>query len=407
MTTTTAATNPILDITNYQNTSPTTNTTSATKAAAKAASNTLGKNDFMNLLVTQLKNQDPLSPQDNQQMAAQMAQFSQLESLQNMQTSIDNLGKIFTDMASKQSDSASAVTSSSATALIGKNVRFKQTAVDAPAIGSTADLLVQAKSGSVMVISDDKGNAVRTIPLDGTFKDGSSILDSTGSGKVSWDGTDDNGKPAASGSYTVSVKDQATLADSGYAYHDATIDSVGFDSTGPILQAGAQAFRMKDLVNLKDGAGASTATASDNGAATSAALSMIGKTARFRDASADLTKSGASWNFTAAAGSIGQILDGNGNVVKSFSVDGSNNDGSTIMNATKGYGTYAWDGAQGSGNASAAGTYYLRIVNPAQTATTGTVFQEGTINNVAFDAQGSPNLVCGDKVWALKDLFTI
>ncbi|MBW7990120.1 MAG: hypothetical protein FVQ84_08925 [Planctomycetes bacterium] len=43
--------------------------------------------DYMNLLVTQLQNQNPLEPLDNNQMAAQLAQFSQLQQLESMNTS--------------------------------------------------------------------------------------------------------------------------------------------------------------------------------------------------------------------------------------------------------------------------------------------------------------------------------
>ena len=43
--------------------------------------------DFMNLLVTQLKNQDPMEPMDSQDMAAQLAQFTQLQQLEEMNSS--------------------------------------------------------------------------------------------------------------------------------------------------------------------------------------------------------------------------------------------------------------------------------------------------------------------------------
>lgn len=50
----------------------------------RAPGSTLDKDAFMMMLVTQMKNQDPMNPMDNSQMSAQMAQFSSLEQMQNM-----------------------------------------------------------------------------------------------------------------------------------------------------------------------------------------------------------------------------------------------------------------------------------------------------------------------------------
>lgn len=50
----------------------------------------LGKDAFLQLLVTQLQHQDPLSPQDNSEFVAQLAQFSSLEALQNLSSSMNN-----------------------------------------------------------------------------------------------------------------------------------------------------------------------------------------------------------------------------------------------------------------------------------------------------------------------------
>ena len=49
---------------------------------------TLGKNEFLNLFVTQLKNQDPLDPMDSSEFTAQLAQFSSLEQLNNINDGI-------------------------------------------------------------------------------------------------------------------------------------------------------------------------------------------------------------------------------------------------------------------------------------------------------------------------------
>jgi flagellar basal-body rod modification protein FlgD len=62
-----------------------TDTTAAANATSNpAATNTVTKDEFLQLFVTQLKNQDPLNPMDSAGFTAQLAQFSSLEQLQNI-----------------------------------------------------------------------------------------------------------------------------------------------------------------------------------------------------------------------------------------------------------------------------------------------------------------------------------
>jgi flagellar basal-body rod modification protein FlgD len=58
---------------------------------ARKVSGTLGKDDFLRLLVTQLENQDPTSPLDDKEFISQMAQFSTLEQMTQMNTTLGNL----------------------------------------------------------------------------------------------------------------------------------------------------------------------------------------------------------------------------------------------------------------------------------------------------------------------------
>ena len=63
----------------------------AATAAASTANTMLGKDAFLNLLVTQMQHQDPTQPQDSNQMIAQLAQFSSLEQLTNIQQSLQDI----------------------------------------------------------------------------------------------------------------------------------------------------------------------------------------------------------------------------------------------------------------------------------------------------------------------------
>ena len=84
--------------------------TSDPSAAATLQADGLGENAFLNLLVTQMQNQDPLDPEDNTTFLAQLAQFSSLEQLTGIKTDTDSL---VTDLSAGASATGTGSTSSS------------------------------------------------------------------------------------------------------------------------------------------------------------------------------------------------------------------------------------------------------------------------------------------------------
>ena len=70
----------------------------AEKAAEKTKGMDLDKNAFLKLLITQLENQDPLDPQENSEFVAEMAQFSSLEQMTNMNDSLSKINSLVANM---------------------------------------------------------------------------------------------------------------------------------------------------------------------------------------------------------------------------------------------------------------------------------------------------------------------
>src|SRR5450432_1385923 len=60
-------------------------------SSALGTNSTMGEQDFLKLLVAQLKNQDPLAPQDNTQFVSQLAQFSSLQAAMGTNTRLDTI----------------------------------------------------------------------------------------------------------------------------------------------------------------------------------------------------------------------------------------------------------------------------------------------------------------------------
>ncbi|MBM7865631.1 hypothetical protein GTO89_02390 [Heliobacterium gestii] len=111
-----------IDATTTQTTAQTTSSTSTT-AATQSTGASLGKDDFLKLLITQMRYQDPLSPMDNSDMIAQMAQFSSLEQTQNVATNVKEL-------TSTVEKAITSMTQFGGASLIGKEVTATLDALD-------------------------------------------------------------------------------------------------------------------------------------------------------------------------------------------------------------------------------------------------------------------------------------
>ena len=82
------------------------------------------KLDFMNLLVTEMQNQNPLDPMDNKDMAAQLAQFTQLDLSEQMNTNLDSMNQTMEKMNTSFQGAMTVAQFNYARSLLGNQVSF-------------------------------------------------------------------------------------------------------------------------------------------------------------------------------------------------------------------------------------------------------------------------------------------
>ncbi|MFN2371832.1 MAG: flagellar hook assembly protein FlgD [Candidatus Krumholzibacteriia bacterium] len=146
----------------------------------------IGKLDFMQLLVAQIQNQDPLSPMDNAEFTGQITQFTMLEEMQAQSAKLDE------NLLMAQS-----INNTAMLGLVGKNVTVEGNALSVTDGAATETTIAAQGAGrATITVTDDTGKVVRTYHRDVT----------PGLNTATWDGKLDDGTVAADGDYTVSVE---------------------------------------------------------------------------------------------------------------------------------------------------------------------------------------------------------
>jgi len=192
----------------------------SSSSAAKTSTAADTQDRFLKLLVTQMKNQDPLNPMDNAQVTSQMAQLSTVTGIDTLNTTLKAL-----------SDSMISTQSLQAASMIGHGVLVPGSSVDLSSGKGYGGIdLTQSADKVDIAISDQAGALVRNMQLG---------AQPAGLVNWQWDGRNDAGASVADGSYTFAVKaTQASNAVDATALQFGMVSSVTQGKQGVALSVG-------------------------------------------------------------------------------------------------------------------------------------------------------------------------
>jgi flagellar basal-body rod modification protein FlgD len=201
---------------------------STTNTSATSQTPSLGQDDFMKMLIAQLQNQDPMNPMDSKDFTAELAQFSSLQQLTNLNTTMGNLSTYL------QSSSNAQISS-----LIGYQAVAKGNTLNVS--GSSTNIsfsLPQDIQSGTIKIYDGNGKLVNTLQL-GSLK--------TGVNTVAWDSS-----TVSSGQYTYQVNavDKSGNAVTANTMTSGLITGVSFNNNEAYLTINGQNVAFSDIVSI-------------------------------------------------------------------------------------------------------------------------------------------------------------
>jgi flagellar basal-body rod modification protein FlgD len=187
--------------------------------------------EFLQLLTTQLKNQDPLSPLDTNQFTQQLVEFSQVEQQMKSNTQLSTLVSL-----------EQTAQSTSALALVGATVVVN--GATAPFDGTSANwsLNVAKPATASVTIADSTGQTTFT----GNFAVNPGVQNFT------WDGHGNDGRLWPAGSYTLTATgvDASGQSTAISTQVQAPVDSVDLSQSPPLLSVGGQNYTLNQIQKI-------------------------------------------------------------------------------------------------------------------------------------------------------------
>ncbi len=197
----------------------------------------MDKDAFFKLMMAQLKNQDPSNPLKNHEMAAQLAQFSTLEQMSNMNTTLTEIKG-----GNKPIEQFQALN------LIGKQIAGDSARITRTEIDKEHEvkfnLPQDAKSVDVKILNS-KNDVVRAFKFSDL---------KTGENKINWNGENEKGIAEKTGDYHLQIDAVGALGQKLNVKTDfvGVVSGLTFSADGPVLMLGKQAVKLKDIKQFSD-----------------------------------------------------------------------------------------------------------------------------------------------------------
>ena len=218
----------------FQNPAP-----SSSENATSSGAQNLDKDDFLRLLVAQLRSQDPLQPVTNEAFVAQLAQFSSLEQMQNIN---ENL----TDSLQAGYLLSATINNSLATTMIGSRVKVSTNEFVMSQAGSldcSVELPTASRKLSVNIYNE-KNELVKKVSIDGP---------ALGTNQIHWDGKDESGMNVAPGSYRFEAVAEAFDGTSSRpnSFLTGTVTAVRYRDGGAVMLLDGVEVLPSDIIEVE------------------------------------------------------------------------------------------------------------------------------------------------------------
>jgi len=215
-----------------------TNLLNTSSAGSKSGSTALGKDDFLKLMIEQLKSQDPLNPTDATQYTSQLAQYSSLEQLSNINAKLS-------DSINANENLTMSINNTLSATLIGKSIKVSGDELN---YNGQENVTLGYELGSnasdiTLSIYDSNGNIVKTI---------NDLSKSAGQHKLSWDFTDNNGDTVSKGNYTFKV--EATTSEGNPitvdVFKSGVVSAIKYTSSGTKFVVDDAEYYLSDVTEI-------------------------------------------------------------------------------------------------------------------------------------------------------------